>query len=38
VPQLRLVGQDVVLEVADLLFEVQNARGRRLGTVDEQRV
>jgi hypothetical protein len=36
VPQLRLVGEDVVLEVDDLLLEVEDARGGGLGAVDEE--
>jgi hypothetical protein len=38
VPQLRLVGQDVVLEVADFLLEVEDAGCRGLRAVDEQGV
>lgn len=38
VPQLRLVGLDVVLEVADLFFQVQDAGGGCFGPVDEEGV
>lgn len=38
VPQLRLVGEDVVFEVDDFLFEVEDAGGGGFGAVDEQGV
>ena len=38
VPQLRLVGQDVVLEVADFLLEVEDARRGGFGAVDQEGV
>ena len=34
VPQLRFVAEDVVFEVADFFFEIEDARGGALGAVD----
>lgn len=38
VPQLRLVGEDVVFEVDDFLLQVEDARCCCLGAVDEEGV
>jgi Iap family predicted aminopeptidase len=38
VPQFRLVGEDVVFQVADFFFQVQDARRGGFGAVYEEGV